>query len=401
MTITESATESITSGDDVLRAVERIRGPLRENALRAEAEHRVPDESIDLLEQAGVFRLTAPVGHGGLEAPLTDQVRILSAIGRADLSTAWVCSLHTVGTYFVGHYPDEAQHEVFTSPDARVAAIFSPGGTLTPVEGGYRLSGRWPFNTGCRSAAWDALAAAVDEGTPGAGGPPRMLLPLVRVEDLTIEDDWDPSGLAGTGSNAVVAHDVFVPEHRTLPLMEALGGLNLSEATKDSSLYKAAFFPTVLVNSMGAPVGAAQGALDAFLERLPGRKITYTSWVQAEAQITHVELASAATDIKAAELLRDDLARRLTEAAETGRDLSVFERAEIRGECSQVVRLARRAVRTLFDISSASAIQRSVPIQRIHRDLDALSLHAALAINTNFEVHGRVLAGQDAATPFL
>ncbi len=393
MTITDTL-----EGTTVLDAVDAARETLRANGLRGESERRVPQESIDLLERAGVYRISTPREYGGLELPLTDQVKVLSAVARGDLSTAWVSSLHSVGTYFVAHYPDEAQREVFTTPDVRVASIFSPGGRLTPVDGGYLLSGRWPFNTGCRSASWDTLAAVLDDGSDG---PPTMLLALLPMTELTIEDGWDPSGLAGTGSNAVTADAVFIPSYRVLPLMEALGGLNLSETTKHSPLYRAAFFPFVLVNSMGAPVGAAEGALDAFLDRLPGRKITYTSWVQAEAPMTHIDVSDAASTTKAAALLRDDLAERVMSAAIDGRDLDVSARAAVRGEASQVVKLCRQAVRTLFDISTASAIQRTVDIQRIHRDLDALSLHGALALKTNFEVHGRVLTGQEPATPFL
>lgn len=228
-----------------------------------------------------------------------------------------------------------------------------------------------------------------------------MLLTLLPMSDLTIEDDWRPSGLAGTGSNATVAEDVFIPQHRVLPLMGALTGTNLSQKTAGSPLYKCAFFPFVLVNSTGAPVGMAEGAMDVFLERVPGRKITYTSWVQTEAQSTHIQVADAAVNIRAAKVLSNDLATRIRDAASAGRDLSTAERAAMRAESAHVVRLARLAVETLNSMSGASSIQLDVPIQRIFRDIEALALHAALALNTNLEVHGRVILGLDPATPFL
>jgi len=387
-----------SGGNEVLEAVEALRPMLAAGAIEGERMRRVPEVSIQALEDAGVFRMSTPRAFGGLEAPLLQQVKVLAEIARSDVSTSWVASLHSVGTYFVAHYPDRAQEEVFTTPDTRVASIFSPGGTLTPVDGGYLLSGRWPFNTGCRSAQWDTLAALVDDGD---GSPPRLLLALLPMEELTIEDDWQPSGLAATGSNAVRAERVFVAEHRTLPLMEALRGLNLSAANAATPLYRAAFFPFVLVASMGTPVGAALGAMDVFLERLPARKITYTQQLQAEAQVTHVTLARSAAAAKAAALLRDDLARRVMGAAESGRELTTLERAEIKAESSEVVRLSREAVRMLFEISTASSIQQSIPIQRFARDIEALSLHGALAFNTNFEVHGRMLAGLEPGTPFL
>jgi alkylation response protein AidB-like acyl-CoA dehydrogenase len=200
----------------------------------------------------------------------------------------------------------------------------------------------------------------------------------------------------------VRCEDVFVPSHRTLATVAALQGRYASEANRDRPLFRTAFFPFVLVASMGAPVGMAQAAMDVFLERLPGRTITYTHYAdQAQAPVTHLQVAEAAARTHAAELLARDLSRRLDEAAGEGRELTVAERAQIRGEAALVVRECRTAVEILADASGASSIQTAVPIQRICRDIRALSIHAALNWTTNLEVHGRVLVGADPQTPFL
>ncbi len=225
---------------------------------------------------------------------------------------------------------------------------------------------------------------------------------MIATADLMAESKRKPGRPKVTIRRESIVNLKGVPEYKTwLDEFADHCGLNLSDTTARSPLYRAAFFPFVLVASMGTPVGAAQGAADAFLERLPGRKITYTQQFQSDAQITHIALAEAAAATTAARLLRDDLAARVTAAAESDRGLSIAERAAIKGESSEVVRLARTAVRRLFDLSTASSIQDSVGIQRFERDIEALSLHGALAFNTNYEVHGRVLAGLDAGTPFL
>ncbi|GLZ50111.1 hypothetical protein Acsp06_62960 [Actinomycetospora sp. NBRC 106375] len=172
-----------------------------------------------------------------------------------------------------------------------------------------------------------------------------------------------------------------MPEHRVPPLMGALTGTNLSQKTADSPLYRCAFFPFVLVNSTGAPVGMAEGAMDAFLARVPGRKITYTDWVQTEAQSTHIQVADAAVNIRAAKVLSNDLATRIRDAADAGRSLSVAERAAMRAESAHVVRLSRWAVETLNSMSGASSIQMDVPIQRIFRaDRGRTALAAGLLL---------------------
>jgi hypothetical protein len=142
--------------------------------------------------------------------------------------------------------------------------------------------------------------------------------------------------------------------------------------------------------------------MDVLLERLPGRMITYTHYAdQAQAPVTHLQVAEAAARTTSAELLARDLSRRLDEAAAEGRDLTVAERAAVRGEVGHLVRECRIAVEVLADASGASSIQASVPIQRICRDVRALSIHAALNLTTNLEVYGRVLVGEDPQTPFL
>ena len=371
---------------------------LRELAPRIERERTLPPEVVAALEDAGALTLSRPERFGGVEADLQTQFDELTAVARGDGSAGWVASLFSVCGFFAGLFDDRAQEEVFANPKARVAGVFSPTGVLKPVEGGYRLTGRWSWNTGCHHAHWDTLAGLVE----GAQGPPEPLIALVPMEELEIEDDWDPSGLAGTGSATVRCQDVFVPSHRTLSTVAALQGRYASEANRDRPLFQTAFFPFVLVASMGAPVGMAKGAMDVFLERLPGRTITYTHYAdQAQAPVTHLQVAEASARTKAAELLARDLARRLDEAAAEGRELTVAERAEIRGEVALVVRECRTAVEILADASGASSIQRAVPIQRITRDIRALSIHAALNLTTNLEVHGRVLVGEDPQTPFL
>src|SRR5215218_8419962 len=266
-------------------------------------------------------------------------------------------------------------------PDQVVAALGETGALTLSRPARYR---------GAEADLQTQLAALVE----GAEGPPEPLIAMVPMEQLEIVDDWDPSGLAGTGSATVRCEDVFVPAYRTLSTVAALQGRYASEANRDRPLFRTAFFPFVLVASTGAAVGMAQGAMDVFLERLPGRMISYTHYTdQAQAPVTHLQVAEASARTRAAELLARDLSRQLDEAAAEGRDLTVAERAAVRGEVGLVVRECRTAVEILADASGASSIQKSVPIQRICRDIRALSIHAALNLTTNLEVHGRVLVG--------
>lgn len=225
---------------------------------------------------------------------------------------------------------------------------------------------------------------------------------LVPIEELEIIEDWDTIGLRGTGSHTTTATDVLIPEHRTIDLNAALTGTGRSEANRNRPLYHTGFFAHVQAISAGVPVGIAHGAMDHFLERIPGRGITYTPWKnQAEAPITQHEVAEAQLRIEAAEMMAAHVAETVYKAAAGEGDFGTRVRADARARVSYTTEVARQAVAILRRNSGASAIQRKVPIQRSFRDIESLATHAALAHNSSREVYGRVLLDLDPGTPFL
>jgi alkylation response protein AidB-like acyl-CoA dehydrogenase len=158
----------------------------------------------------------------------------------------------------------------------------------------------------------------------------------------------------------------------------------------------------IFAGSLGTPIGVARNAMEAFRERLPGRAITYSQYTdQSAAPITHIEVARASTLHHAAEALAAVVADKVDRKNEDGSEWSVPERAEMRGDGAMVVSLARDAVQALFDNSGATGIQEDVVVQRCLRDINALSVHALLHKNNNFELYGRVLLGGDPMTPLL
>ncbi|MEU1517498.1 acyl-CoA dehydrogenase family protein [Streptomyces sp. NPDC005811] len=396
MTVTEQPVQVDTN---VIERLEALQPLLRERAVKVEEQARLDDEVLDALTEAGAFRLGTPKRFGGLEADIATQQRAFAAIARGCGSTGWVTSLYGFGSWATGLYDDRAQDEVFADgPDVRIAGIFSPTGTLTPVDGGYKLTGRWGFNTGRLHAAWDHLAAVVTK----PDGEMEIRMVLVPTSELGLVEDWDTIGLRGTGSHTSTAEDVFVPEHRSIDLNAALRGDYRTETNKERALYSTGFFAHVLAISSGVPIGIAQAAMDHFLERLPGRGITYTAWkVQSEAPITHYAVADAQVRIESAGLLADQVANDVYGTASAGGSMDTRTRADVRARVGYLTELSREAVGILRKHSGASAVQKAVPIQQCFRDIEVLSTHAALAYATNSEVYGRVLVGIDPNTPFL
>ncbi|RPF31230.1 flavin-dependent monooxygenase [Streptomyces sp. TLI_185] len=377
--------------------VERARAiaPLiREHALRTEQERSVPGDVVAALTDAGIYRMNVPRRYGGYQTPLRTQVDTLTEIAAACGSTAFTALIQAGCAFIAALFPDEAQDEIFTGPDVRVGGTLIPDATAVATSGGYVVNGTSGFATGCRHADWHLLTVRVESGE----GPPEVLWTAVPMAELEILDDWHVSGLAGSGSNSVVARDVFVPAHRVLPVGPLLNGEFPSKSNADDPFYR---MPVLLMFcAWTAPnaLGLARAALEEFTGRIHRRGITYTFHQrQNEATVTHLQAAEAALKISCAELLTSDFVARI----EAGEPYALQERARIRAQSGYVARLCKEAVDLIASASGASSLRREVPIQRMVRDVQALNLHSFVNPATNLEIYGRVLSGLDAGTPFL
>jgi alkylation response protein AidB-like acyl-CoA dehydrogenase len=381
--------------------VERVRAIqplLREHALRTEQERRVTAEVVSALTDAGVYRMNVPRRYGGYQSRLSTQVEVLGEIAAGCGSTGFMALIQAGCSYIAALFPDEAQDEIFTGPDVRVGGTLIPDAVAVATDGGYVVDGTSAFATGCQNADWHLLTARVES----VGGPPEVLWTAVPMADLEILDDWYVSGLAGSGSNSVVARNVFVPAHRVLPVGPLLGGDFPSKANADDPFYR---MPVLLLFcAWTAPnaLGLARAALAEFTERIHRRGITYTFHErQYEAGVTHLQAAEAAMKISCAELLTGEFVARIEAAARSGEPYTQADRARIRAQSGYTTRLCKEAVDIIASASGASSLHRDVPVQRAVRDLHALSLHSFVNPTTNLELYGRVLSGLDAGTPFL
>lgn len=364
---------------------------LRERAASAERARCLADETVDALAEAGIFRMTAPVRYGGVEADFRTQCDVLAELARGCPSTSWVATILSAMSWLAGTFPDAAQDEIFGDGDPRISGVFSPTGTGTPRDGGLVVRGRWGYNTGGQGSRWTVLNVLVDEG---AGPVPTCV--IVRSRELTRLDDWYASGMSATGSSTVVADDVFVPAHRTMPLPRMLEGDYPERHNASNPYYRYPLAAVLTVNAGGTVVGTARGALEAFYERLPGRPITYTFYAnKAEAAVTHLQVGEATLKLASVEA-HVGLACRLLDEA-TG-PMSKHDRVAARAHIGYATGLAREVVDTLFAASGASAIQDHVPIQRLQRDMQALANHAVMHPQTAIELYGRVLCGLEPNT---
>ncbi|MFB7915431.1 acyl-CoA dehydrogenase family protein [Streptomyces sp. NPDC056061] len=371
---------------------------LKKNAAQAEQDRRLQDETIEALGEAGLFKLRVPKRYGGYEADTRTLVDVAAELGRADGAAAWTTAVYWIPTWMACLFPDGVQEEVFATPDVRICGTLSPSALATPAPGGITVNGKWGFISGAHHSHWQEVIAVLQ----GPDGPPQPVMALVPIGDLRLIDDWDTSGLCGTGSVSTVAQDLFVPQERVLPLGAILQGQGASELNADAPVYRSPLLPVASASSVGTALGLARAARDAFFERLPGRTITYTAYAQqAEAPLTHHQVAEAAFRTDRAEFHAHRLTSLVDGKGEAGEEWSLEERARARADLGAVCKLAKEAVDLLASASGGSSIYRDVPIQRIVRDIQAINLHALMNPSTNTELYGRVLCGQEPNTLYI
>jgi len=392
------STAKVPTREEMVRRVSELVPVLEKHTAWAEENRRLHQDSVDALTEAGVFRMRTPKRYGGYESDTRTLVDVATELARVDGSLAWTAAVYWIPTWMAGLFPDQAQDEVFTAPDVRVCGTLSPSAMAAPADGGVVVNGKWGFITGAWHSQWQEIIAVQVEPDKE----PQPIIALVPITDVQIVDDWHTSGLRGTGSVTTIAQDLFVPAHRVLPLGAVLQGQSASAGNAQVPMYRSPLLPVAAASSVGTVLGLARAGLEAFMERLPDRKITYTVYEsQREAPVTHLQVADATMKVDEAEFHAHRLAGLVDEKCAVAGAWNLLERAQTRGDLGAVCRLGKDAVDILNSASGGSSIFQDVPIQRIMRDIQAVNQHALMNSTTNSELYGRILCGLDPNTLYL
>lgn len=360
---------------------------LQLRAAETEQKRRISDRTMKELHAAGLFKILQPRSFHGFEYGLDTFVEIVMEIGRGCLSTSWVYAVMAQHQWMIGMFPPQAQQDVWENDTAAIAASsFTPNGHLQPTAGGFLLSGVWTFASGCDHAQWFILGAKIpQEPDPDKFEQGFVLVPRSIV---TIEDNWNVIGLAGTGSKKIVINESFVPGHRSLTVAEAASGTPPGARINHGPLFKIPF-PAAISNCITTPaIGNAQGALEEYIEALTEKRtqgaITGAGNKIAELPTIQLRVAEAAAAIDAARLLVIRGCRDTMAGVEGNRTLSTEIRVRNRRDHAFAVRLATQAVDRLFESAGGRALQTGDSLQRRWRDAHAAAMH----ISTNWDAVG-------------
>ena len=367
-------------------------GPLLlANAADTDRQRRLPDANVQALKDAGLCRLMVPQRFGGHQTSIHTYIEAMEALGRGCGSTSWVASLINVCAWLASLFPERAQQDIWGSNrDAWIAGSLAPHGDAKVVDGGWRVSGKWMWASGCLHAQWAACGIHMNDAQ---GNTVNFGLSLMPMSELTIEDTWFVAGMKGTGSNTIIAKDVFVPEHRFLPYPAAFGGSYRTEYA-DEIVYRVALVPVTILILVGSQLGMAQAALDHVIAHASVRPVTHTSYAkQRESTGFQILVADAAMKIETARLHAYRAADDLDHAAAAGRHPDLKERARVRADSALVAKYCREAVEILASAHGTSSMADANRLQRLWRDVHVASRHAITEWQVNLEIYGKALVG--------
>jgi alkylation response protein AidB-like acyl-CoA dehydrogenase len=377
----------------VLEAVADIAPRLVARAAETEAGRRLPPDLVDELRAAGCFRMMVPRSHGGEEVDLVTAMRVLEELARADGSAGWTVAIGSAGWLDLCHLPRASFDALYADGPIVTAGAIAPTGTATPLDGGYAITGRWGFASGCEHA--DVLYGnCIDAGQESSSdGPPPMRVAVFSPDDVTIEDTWSVSGLCGTGSHHIAVDGVVVPADRTYDLLAA-------EPSVDTALTRIPLPSPFAVLLASVALGIAQGALDDVLGLVPGKVPLFAPAPLAAGPRFQETLATTDARLRAARaVLRQD-AGELFGTAEAREPIPLELRARVRASATWAVDTAASVVDAAYRAGGGTSLYASSPLQRRLRDVHAVTQHFLVRPETLITA-GAVLAGQGTDTSLL
>ena len=373
---------------EIIHRVTRIAPQLTERALASDEARHVNAENMRLMVEAGMFRIPQPARVGGYELPLRTLGAAVTGLSRACSSSGWVLMVMGAHHWCMGVFPEAAQEAVFgNGRHGLVAGTLSWQGNAVPVDGGYRVNGRWQFCSGVDHAEWVMLGCADPESYN-----PRVHV-VVPVGAVEVDDTWHVMGLQGTGSKDVVAHDLFVPAEHAIDTRQMFGGSSPYATSHRSNLYRLSAEAMLCMSVSTAVLGSAQFALDQFIDRTRERKVILTGASKAEHGPTQVRLAEAAAEIRTAHLLQQEVYDEFERLMASGERFEPAHRVWVRWQVSYAAELCRRAVTRLFSGSGAHSVYAPSALQRAFRNIHVGAQHASLDFDTGAEQYGKMLLG--------
>jgi 3-hydroxy-9,10-secoandrosta-1,3,5(10)-triene-9,17-dione monooxygenase len=377
--------------------LERARALVPDLAARAaltEADRCIPGQTIQEYHQAGILRALQPNRFGGWQLPFDVFSRVVETLAEGCAASAWVYAVLGEHQWIIACLPEQGQADIWgEDPLAVAASSLAPRETAQPTNGGWRLSGRFPFSSGCQHAQWAIIGARA----PDAAGTQPTRYMLVPMDQIEIIDDWHVLGLRGTGSRTLALRDVFIPAHRTVALRDLLDGTPPgARVHPEYPLLRAPRGYLVPFSLPPVAFSLARRAL-ALAPAILRARLSRGVRDLAESEIVQMRLAEAAADIELATLIlharRDESMAALAAAQAGGRAIAAADILRNRRDVAFATARLRKGVERLVEVIGARTVYDSDPLQPILRDVLTIATHSVVQHQLAMVPYGRMMLG--------
>jgi indole-3-acetate monooxygenase len=354
-----------------------------------EAERELPRPLFELLADAGMFHMALPRTLGCPEIDLPTYIQVIEELGKADASTAWVINQGGIFATYASRMPHELARAIWIdTPRGVVANTPAPTAQAVVVPGGYRVTGRQGFSTGCRHASWVAAhAQIIENGNPKRldTGEPETRYLFVPVAEAERLDTWHVRGMRGTGTHHFAVHEVFVPAERSV----LAAGAPLLET---GPLYQ---IPRTLVFASGdasVALGVARAALTTFYELAGAKTPRAMRGLLRDQPMVQADIGHAEAHLRAGRAFLTEAVGDLWASVSTTGTMSLDQRAALRIAATHAIWLAVEVVDTVYNAAGATSVYEEHPLQRFFQDIHVISQHLQ-ARRTHYEMVGRYWLG--------
>jgi indole-3-acetate monooxygenase len=389
------AGQALPQESPILHAAIGLAPKIREASEEIERERRIPPHIAHAMKEAGIFGMVIPKSWGGPELDPLTQLRIIEALAMVEGSVGWCAMIGCDSGYVTAFLEDGVGRAMYPDIWTATAATVTNSGQATPVPGGYKVSGRFPFGSGCQHSEWLWAGCYVTEnGSPRmlANGMPETRTCFVKLADCEILDTWYTTGLRGTGSNDIAIHDVFVPKEQTFTFQDH------DLVKRQGPLYA---FPLMFIAKGAAPaLGVARHAIDIVIEnagRRPARRMVIGDHAEPPKMLrdeVFVQEAAGRAEaiLGSSRAYLFDVVGDLWETLVAGQPPSARQQARFIAAYAHVVGGCMEAVQTVFKATGGSAVYQSGPLDRCLRDVVTMNQHLMGSLKT-YEMAGRLLMG--------
>ncbi|HWN05343.1 MAG TPA: acyl-CoA dehydrogenase family protein [Candidatus Dormibacteraeota bacterium] len=367
-----------------LETARKLAPLIRASAAETDAQRELPRPLFEAMADAGLFRLALPRTLGGFEMDLPSYIQVIEEIGRADASTGWVTNQVSIFATYAARMPTAAARAIWIdTPRSVVANTPQANAQAVVVPGGYRVTGRQGFSTGCRHASWLAAHATVSEqGRPRLDdGQPETRYCFVPRAQAELLDTWQVRGMRGTGTNHFAVNDVFVPEDRTVKSVTA-------PLVEQGPLYR---LPRTLVFASGdaaVALGTARSCLDAFTDLATTKTPRAMDALLRDQPMIQSEVGRAEARLRAGLAFLREAVREIWGAVVANGAVTLEQRAVLRLATTDGIRTAASVVDMVYNMAGATAAYESSPIQRHFQDVHVMSQHLQARL-AHYELVGR------------